>query len=241
MHHASAGLNWAAMVVAADGSHHLLNGTQSYPNRYLAVEAFRAPGLAVARDKTGALHITTDGIPAYAERFLTVFGFYEELAAVQSAGGWLHIESNGKAAYGVRFDWVGNWQQARCVVRSSDGHYFHIRRDGKAAYGQHYIYAGDFREGAAVVQRDDGRATHVEADGRLLHGHWFLELDVFHKGFARARDASGWHHIDRCGRPAYHTRYEAVDCFYNGQAWTKSAAGDQFVICERGEVVRRIH
>jgi len=68
------------------------------------------------------------------------------------------------------------------------------------------------------VQRDDGKATHVEADGRLLHGHWFLELDVFHKGFARARDANGWYHINRGGQPAYRARYEAVDCFYNRQA-----------------------
>ena len=112
---------------------------------------------------------------------------------------------------------TGN-KRARCVVRNSDGHYFHIKRDGEPAYGEHYIYAGDFRDGAAVVQRDDGKATHVEADGRLLHGHWFLELDVFHKGFARARDANGWYHINRGGQPAYRARYEAVDCFYNRQA-----------------------
>ncbi len=240
MHDATAGLNWAAMVVAADGSHHLLEGKPVYSNRYLIVEAFRAPGLAVARDKAGAFHITPHGVPAYADRFLMTFGFYEGLATSRAADGWLHIEPDGKAAYGARFDWVGNWQQARCVVRTSDGRYFHIQRDGKPAYDERYIYAGDFREGAAVVERDDGRATHIDANGRLLHGHWFLELDVFHKGFARARDADGWHHVNRAGQPTYRNRFEAADCFYNGQAWVKSVSGEQFVINEQGDVVRRI-
>jgi hypothetical protein len=240
MHHAPTSLNWTAMVVATGDSHHLLAGTPAYPNRYLGVGVFRPPGLAVARDKTGAFHITPLGVPAYEIRFLMTFGFYEGLAATQSSDGWLHIESDGKAAYGVRFDWVGNWQQNRCVVRTADGHYFHIRRDGNSAYDQHYIYAGDFREGAAVVQRADGKATHIDPDGLLLHDRWFLELDVFHKGFSRARDSDGWHHVNRAGKSAYRARFEAVDCFYNGQAWVKSAAGEQLVINEQGDVVRQI-
>jgi hypothetical protein len=193
------------MVVAKDGSHHLL-----------------------------------DGAPAYSERFLKVFGFYEGLAAAQAADGWLHIQPDGKPAYHSRFDWVGNWQQGRCVVRAFDGCYFHFQRDGSPAYKERYIYAGDFREGTAVVQRNAGLATHIDADGGLLHGRWFLELDVFHKGFARARDEKGWHHINRAGEPAYATRFAAVDAFYNGQAWVKSATGEQLVINEQGDVVRRI-
>ncbi len=240
MHHAPTSLNWTAMAVATDGSHHLLDGTPAYPNRYLAVEVFRPPGLAVARDKFGAFHIVSHGVPAYAVRFLMTFGFYEGLAAAQSTDGWFHIEPDGKTAYAARFDWVGNWQQNRCVVRAANGHYFHIRRDGNPAYDQQYIYAGDFRESAAVVQRGDGMATHIDPDGRLLHDRWLLELDVFHKGFARARDAAGWHHVNRAGKSTYSARFEAVDCFYNGQAWVKSAAGEQFVINEQGDVARRI-
>ena len=205
MHHATASVNPPAMVIAADGTHHLLGGAS-----------------------------------AYAERFLKVFGYYEGLAAVQAADGWLHIQPDGKPAYHARFDWVGNWQQARCVVRASDGRYFHIQRDGKPAYDDRYIYAGDFREGAAVVQRDDGMATHIDANGRPLHKHWFLELDIFHKGFARARDADGWYHVNREGESAYRSRFNAVDCFYNGQAWAKSATGEQFVIGQQGNVLRRI-
>jgi len=189
---------------------------------------------------TDGSHHLLDGAPAYPQRFFKVFGFYEGLAAVLTTDGWLHIEPDGKTAYHARFDWVGNWQQNRCVVRASDGHYFHIQRDGSPAYNERYIYAGDFREGAAVVQRGDGLATHFDADGRLLHGRWFLEVDVFHKGYARARDAGGWHHINRVGEAAYSARFEAVDAFYNGQAWAKSASGEQFIVAQQGEIVRRI-
>lgn len=205
MHHAPTSVNRSPLVIATDGSHHLLNGA-----------------------------------PAYTERFLKVFGFYEGLAAVQTADGWLHIQPDGKAAYHSRFDWVGNWQQSRCVVRAFDGRYLHIQSDGSPAYFERYIYAGDFREGAAVVQRGDGLATHIEAGGRLLHGRWFLDLDVFHKGFARARDAHGWHHINSSGDAAYSARFDAVDAFYNGQAWVKSPGGE-YIIDEQGEVIRRIH
>jgi len=90
------------------------------------------------------------------------------------------------------------------------------------------------------VQRTDGKATHIDADGRLLHGRWFLALDVFHKGFARALDSNGWHHINRAGEPAYCARFAAVDCFYNGQAWARSSRGEQFIINEQGSVLRRL-
>lgn len=204
MHHETTSVSQLGITIAADGSHHLLNGS-----------------------------------PAYAERFLKVFGFYEGLAAARTAEGWLHIQSDGQSAYPSRFEWVGNWQHNRCVVRAFDGHYFHILRDGSPAYTERYIYAGDFRESAAVVQRSDGLATHIDVDGHLLHGQWLIELDVFHKGFARARDAGGWHHINRTGEAAYSARFMAVDAFYNGQAWIKFASGEH-IIDERGEIIRRI-
>lgn len=202
-----------------------------------ATASVNPTAMAIAADGT---HHLLAGAPAYAERFLKVFGYYEGLAAAQAWDGWLHIQPDGKAAYRSRFDWVGNWQGNRCVVRASDGYYFHIQRDGSPAYTERYTYAGDFREDAAVVQRSDGHATHIDADGRLLHRRWFLELDVFHKGFARARDAGGWHHINRAGEAAYSARFEDVDAFYNGQAFVKSATGDERVINERGDVIWKI-
>lgn len=238
MHSETTSLKWAAMVVAADNTHHLLGGKPAYTSRFLNVDKFRPPGLAVARDDGGMFHINARGVPICAVRFHQAFGFYEGLAAVQSNDGWLHIRSDGTAAYEARFDWVGNWQHARCVVRDFQGQYFHIKDGGDAAYAERYVYAGDFREDAAVVHQANGLATHIDSNGRLLHGRWFPALDVFHKGFARARDEKGWHHINRSGQAAYEQRFIEVDAFYNGQAWAKSVHGSRLIINQRGDVIR---
>jgi len=231
---------WTAMTVAADSTHHLLEGEPAYKSRFLGVDKFRPPGLAVARDSGGMFHIAPNGFPAYTHRFFQAFGFYEGLAAVQVNDGWLHIFPDGTAAYSARFDWVGNWQQARCVVRDFQGQYFHIREGGNAAYAERYAYAGDFREEAAVVHRADGLATHIDAKGQLLHGKWFPALYVFHKGFARARDENGWHHITRSGKAAYDRRFKELDAIYNGQAWAMSVDGSSLIINQRGDVLRKI-
>ncbi len=112
--------------------------------------------------------------------------------------------------------------------------------DGKAAYPEHYRYAGDYRDGWAVVQRENGQHSHVDIDGKLLHGKWFLDLDVFHKGYARARDAGGWHHINLKGFPIYSRRFAAVEPFYNGQARVENVDGSLFVIDETGEIVVKL-
>lgn len=126
------------------------------------------------------------------------------------------------------------------MVRDFQGRYFHINEGGKAAYRERYAYAGDFRDDAAVVQQSNGLATHIDASGHLLHGKWYPALDVFHKGFARARDDQGWHHINRSGQPAYERRFMEVDAFYNGQAWAKDLDGSPLIINQRGEGLRTL-
>lgn len=237
MHPETTSLKWAAMTVAADNTHHLVGGKPAYTSRFLRVDKFRPPGLAVARNHSGMFHIDSTGLPAYPISFLQAFGFYEGLAAVQSDYGWTHILPDGTAAYEARFDWVGNWQQKRCVVRDFQGHYYHIKEEGMAAYTERYAYVGDFREEAAVVQVASGLATHIDTNGCPLHGKWFRALDVFHKGFARACDDQGWHHINRSGQAAYEERFAEVDAFYNGQAWARSEAGISLIINQCGEII----
>jgi hypothetical protein len=185
---AAVSADWTQLRVARDGTHHVADGRPAYVARFERVLTFHAPGLAPARDVSGAFHIGPDGREAYARRFLETFGFYEGRAAVQDETGWLHVLPNGRPLYGERYDWCGNFQEGRCTVRTREGRYLHLAPDGSAAYNERHRYAGDYRDGAAVVQADDGRSTHIDPDGHPLHGRWFLDLDVFHKGYARARD-----------------------------------------------------
>ena len=221
-------------VLAPDRTHHLIDSKPAYSRRFDEVLAFHPPGLAPVRLGDAAWHIHQDGSDAYARRFARTFGFYEGLASVISHDGWHHIDAGGDDGHPHRYEWCGNFQGGLCAVRERDGSYLHITRDGDAAYERRWRYAGDFREGSGVVQGDDGRSTHIRCDGSLLHGCWFVDLDVFHKGFARAKDRDGWTHVTAEGIPAYSRRFATVEPFYNGQARVERLDGGVEIIGEDG-------
>jgi hypothetical protein len=211
-----------------------------YSHRFdLVLNYHNPPGLAPAKDFTGAFHIDISGQAAYGARFLQTFGYYENLAAVQTRNGWGHIDTIGGLAYSDLYDWVGNFQGNRCVVRSFQGFYWHVLHNGTQAYDEKFRFAGDYREGIAVAPGSDGLFFHIGIHGERVDDWSFLDLDVYHKGFARARDELGWFHIDANGNPAYEVRFASVEPFYNGQARVQTASGAFFMIDEKGEIVHR--
>lgn len=226
--------------VAPEGTHHLRLGEPLYAARFTEVLSFHAPGLAAAKDASGAFHIDVMGQPVYARRFTRTFGFYEGLAAVEDASGAYHLRPDATELTPERYAWCGNFQGGRCTVRMRHGLYFHLDREGRPAYPERYNYAGDYRDGVAVVQEESGLHLHVDTDGRPLNERRFLDLDVFHKGFARARDERGWHHVDRLGEPLYAHRFAMVEPFYNGQARVEREDGSLVVIDEQGQPVREL-
>ena len=223
--------------IAPEGTHHLLGDAPLYAARFDEVLAFHEPGLAPARRGDEAFHIDVVGEPAYARRFRRTFGFYEARAAVIGEDGWHHILLDGSDLYATRYAWCGNYGGGRCAVRDREGLYLHLDDEGRPAYAARYRYAGDYRGGIAVVQRQDGLSTHVDERGEPIHGRFFHDLDVFHKGFARARDERGWTHVDMLGRPVYTRRFAMVEPFYNGQARVERHDGGLEVIDEAGETV----
>ena len=231
-------MNWQSLRVSACGTHHVdEHGWPAYDERFDEVLKFHLPGLAPVRHNGLAWHIRSDGLPMYDQRFIRAFGFYEGLASVVAFDGWHHIMTDGRDAYPARHAWCGNFQQGRCAVRDNDGAYCHITPAGDAVYPDRWRYAGDYRDGIAVVQAVDGYSTHIDLDGKIVHGKWFVDLDVYHKGYARARDEDGWMHVDLFGRPAYAHRFQAVEPFYNGQARVERFDGALEVIDEYGETL----
>ncbi len=232
---------WRELTPSSDCTHHVgTDAEPGYSERFDEVLKFHAPGLAPVSRDGDAWHITADGAPAYARRFLRTFGFYEGRAAVAGCYGWHHVDIAGVDAYAARYAWCGNFQGGRCPVRDERGNYFHILPDGEALSDKVWRYAGDYRDGVAVVQATNGLSTHVDSLGALLHDRWFVDLDVFHKGFARARDQDGWLHIDRQGEPLYRRRFAAVEPFYNGQARVERHDGGLVVIDEAGETIAEL-
>jgi len=229
---------WHDISIASDGTHHARNGTPLYVERFDEVLKYHAPGLApvlrLSQWDSEAWHIDTAGRPAYGQRFLRTFGFYEGRAVVVDGRGWGHILPDGSQLCAERYDWCGNFQGGRCTVRAVGGSYHHVDPEGRAVYAARWRYAGDFRDGVAVVQGDNGQSSHIDLTGDFVHEHWFLDLDVFHKSYARARDADGWLHVDRVGKPIYARRFAAVEPFYNGQARVERFDGGLEIVDERG-------
>ncbi|HEX8704652.1 MAG TPA: methyltransferase [Myxococcaceae bacterium] len=230
-------MNWRHLRPSPDGTHHTLEGRPCYERRFDEVLAFHEPGLAPVRLGSEAWHIHVHGGEAYARRFRRTFGFYEGRAAVMDEGGWHHILPDGTDLYPERYAWCGNYQGQRCAVRDAEGLYRYLTPEGRPAGASRWRYAGDYREAIAVVQDRSGLSTHVDREGVPLHGQRFLDLDVFHKGFARARDARGWTHVDRKGRPVCERRFAMVEPFYNGQARVERFDGGLEVIDEAGQTV----
>ncbi len=233
-------MTWQSLRVSAKGTHHLTGDAPAYTERFDEVLAFHAPGLAPVSLNGQAWHIYPDGRAAYGPRYRRTFGFYEGLAAAINDDGWHHIQPNGMAAYAARYAWCGNYQDGRCTVREANGRYYHITPDGIPAYSARWRYAGDFRDGIGVVQAEAGRSTHIDTTGKFVHEGWFLDLDVYHKGFARARDEAGWMHIDRTGQPVYGRRFASVEPFYNGQARVERHDGGLEVIDETGSCMTQL-
>lgn len=231
-------MTWHRSSVAPDGTHHVVDGEAMYSHRFIRVQKFHEPGLAPVADASGAFHILNDGRAAYSDRFAQAWGFYEGRAAVQDQTGWFHIDVNGRPLTSDRFAWCGNFQGGRCAVRALDGSYLHLTECCRPAYVPRYLYAGDFRDGAAVVRCPTrGLCTHIGPEGQHLHDRWFIDLDVFHKGFARARDQAGWFHVDVAGRPITDHRYAEVEPFYNGQARVLTHDGEFHVVDQAGQLL----
>lgn len=184
---------WRRAQVSADGTHHAVDGSPLYPARFGLVRDYHEPGLAPARDASGAFHIDVQGKPVYTRRFVEAWGYYDGLASVEEADrGWLHVRADGSPLYPERFDWCGNFQECRCAVRGTDGLYAHLDTNGCRVSIVGHLYAGDYREHAAVVRYTDDRLCgHVDTHGHPLHSRRFIDLDVFHKGYARARTVAG--------------------------------------------------
>ncbi|MBA7641311.1 hypothetical protein ES703_48988 [subsurface metagenome] len=229
------------IALSLDETYHLYDSVPLYDKRFEIVMSFHSPGIAAVMDDTGAYHIDLNGDSIYNKRFLKSFGYYDNIAAVMDDSGWYHINLEGKPLYRERFEWVGNYQEERCVVRDKEGNYFHIKTDGISAYNERYKYVGDFKYGIAVVYNSEGYARHINKEGSFIHNKTFLELGVFHKDYATAKDNSGAFHINKIGEPLYNARFRWVEPFYNGYAFACKHNGEKLIINEQGNIIHEIY
>lgn len=228
-------MHWTEITLATE------NGCFYYQNQlvlgpFLKALPFHAPGLAPVCDSDGWFHIQTNGIPLYNKRYFRAFGYYEDRAAVINEDGWFHINIFGNKVYKSCYKWCGNFQNGACTVQEQDYSFFHISPDGTPLYKERFLYAGDFYDNCACVLMKNQGFTHIDKQGNLIHGRFYQELGVFHKGFATAKDDSGWFHINKNGYPIYEERFNQIEPFYNGWAYGVKRDNTRIRISESAEI-----
>lgn len=233
----------ANILIDESGHYHLYNGRRIYSRGFNKVLKFHPPGLAAVEDDTGAYHIDLEGKAIYVQRYKSTFGFYCDRAAVKDYNGnCFHIKPDGTQSYPNRYAWCGNFQNNKCAVKNFDGMFFHINKEGNPIYNEQYLYVGDYKDGIAVVKRaQDGKSTHINTDGTYIHNTWYEDLDVFHKGYARARSPEGCFHIDLKGQPLYSGRYKYLEPFYNNVAYAITHNDECVLISESGDIIQHLY
>lgn len=234
-------IDWRKAKISSDQTHHTIDDSPIYGERYSEVLKFHEPGLAPVKLYDQAFHIDITGKSVYSECYLRTFGFYQHRAAVWSKIGWFHILPNGNALYPEKYSWVGNYQNDRCPVKDNNGLYSHIDLEGRLVYEARYLYTGDFKDDIAVVRELSGKCTHIDNKGNFIHNNRFLDLDIYHKGFALSRDQKGWFHIKISGEEAYSNRFLQLEPFYNGFSLGSTFDGSKVIINENGEIIQVIY
>ena len=220
------------ITISFDETHHILNGVPLYNTRYTRVMSFHEK-IAPVELNDKAFFINTENEQLFNCSYVKAYGFYEGLAAVCDEEGWFHIRTDGSQLYSQRYTWIGNFQESLCVVRDNENNYFHINDEGHRIYHENYSYTGDFKYSIAVVVNKEGKSTHINTKGEIFHNKYFEELDIFHKGYAVAKDTQGYFHIDKNGNELYSDRYQKLEPFYNGVALATNFKNQKIIIDEK--------
>ena len=228
-------MNWQDIEVSLNRKNFTYKGKTLFKEDFTEVLEFQDPGIAAVKNQNGWFHIMMNGQPISFNFYERAFGFYYNRAAVIENNLAYHIGIDGLAAYDERYLWCGNFQEHISVVKNLASQYFHIDLNGNPLYKEKFSYAGDFKEGIACVCSANGNYTHIKPNGEFLHDKWFRLLDVYHKGYARAKDEKGWFHVDRNGDEIYQKRYSLIEPFYNGFAFCVTLNNKQIILSEFGK------
>ena len=143
----------------------------------------------------------------------------------------------GKTLFKEDFTEVLEFQDPGIAAVKNQNGWFHIMMNGQPISFNFYERAfGFYYNRAAVIENN--LAYHIGIDGLAaydLHDKWFRLLDVYHKGYARAKDEKGWFHVDRNGDEIYQKRYSLIEPFYNGFAFCVTLNNKQIILNEFGE------
>ena len=216
---------WQLARVSPDGTHHCVDECPLYEKRFFACCLFMRQGWR--RCMTGMPPIILMPVEiALIRMFLLTLLAFMKIWRRCKPKKVVFISRRMEPRLMIRVMCGAEISKADSPLFSPIADIFIFSPDGQALYMDGFLYAGDFRERRAVVRLRDGLCTHIGEDGAYTHSMRYYDLDVYHKGFARARDERGWTHIDGDGMPLYDRRFAMAEPFYNGRALAETADGE---------------
>lgn len=154
--------------VSGDKTHHIFEGQPVYERRFKEVGEFRFPGVAAAKDESGAFHINFFGEALYDERYLWVGDFNDGAAVVKDFDGYFfHINDDGSRIGSEKFIWASDFVDGVAFVYHEKSGAGHIVNSGELLYGDWYFDAREFICGKALV-RDDLGWLYVNKKGEVI-------------------------------------------------------------------------
>jgi len=231
------------VTLSMDETHHIIDGKALYSNRFDKIQNFHSPpDYAPVELNHTAFFINLKGEKVFNRTFNHAFGFYDGIATVSDDLGFFHINQAGQGIHSFRFEWSGNFQENYCVVKDiATQKFFHIDKQANSIYPEQYAYVGDYKYSIAVIVNELGLSTHINNKGHFIHNQFFMELDVYHKGYAIAKDEQGYFHIDKQGIALYSARYQKLEPFYNDRAVAVAHDNTKLIISPIGDIIQIIN
>lgn len=155
-------------VVSVDKTHHVFDGSPIYEQRFLEVRAYNFPGLAAARDDTGAFHIDFFGSPVYNNKYAEVGDYHDSTAWAKDANGrYIYIDELGRPINTESYVRVTDFCNRVAAVYHEKFGATHITTSGEMLYHVWYYDVRPFEDGKALV-RDDVGWLYINLQGEIL-------------------------------------------------------------------------
>ena len=182
-----------------------------------------------AIDTTGKVHFTLNNA-LKAEQFsegVAAFSRYDTTAQTEQ---WGFVDMKGNITIQPAFSGAGYFKDGLCPVRNAEGKYGYISKDGKVAIDYQFDKADVFRDKMAAVSVN-GQCGIIGTQGKFIINPQYQVIiadgDLFMVG---QNSQCGW--VDKGGKPAIDTKYDAAWPFYGGD-YAAVKTGDKWGYIDR--------
>lgn len=172
-----------APVLDETGAYHInVQGKAMYEQRYSRTFGFYCNRAAI-KSKNAWFHIDETGKRVYAESYVWVGNYQEDVCTVRSSdNSYFHIDLHGNRMYTENYRYAGDFKDDIACVKTTQG-FQHIDKNGRPINGKFFHDLDIFHKGFATAKDDKGW-FHIDKQGNELYTSRYLLIEPFYNGQA---------------------------------------------------------